>query len=289
MKDIRAAWAMRIVLLWFLAYLTWTSSAVADEDVMSIQQFTQVFHETLESRFPEAEFERAGPSEIEFASGPDSDEPGKIYTDYAYSVYESDPQSLDAVIDRWISALPLNGDIDTSDAANRLVIVLRPIDYLQSIPESHREQMVHRPFQGDLLAMMMLDSPTTLASASLDMLEEEGIDVDDAFILAEANTRRLMGDVYGENYDGIEVLESSNGLITGLPWLPETCRAGGPDIAMMVMDRDFVMKVDFDPNSEPFNRFMDAAAGMIMDGETFSTGVLLCTDGNWRFMAPTRP
>lgn len=277
---------MRLFVSFMVALIVATSPSAAENDLLSRAEFTQRFLAEFQARHPGVDFDQVEDGAISFGESADSDGRGMMFTDYAFDLYLADPTALSDIIDRWVAAVPLDGEIDESDAANRLVVVIRPPDYLNVIPESQRADLVSRPFLGDMIALMMLDSPQALSTASLDLLEENDLTVDEAFILAESNTRRLIGEIYSENYDGIDVLESSNGLVTALPWLPETCRAGVANFAMMIVDREFLMQVDMTKDPAAFEIFMHTATEMILNQESLATGVFMCVDGEWNFAVP---
>nr|WP_070960992.1 hypothetical protein [Hyphomonas sp. Mor2] len=277
---------MRIVALFIVVLVLALSKANAAPEAVSHEAFTSAYLAEVSARHPDYRFQITGPGEISYSGPDDDDEEGAIYTDYAYQKYKEDPARLDEIIDHWISSMPIGGELNTEDARNRLVVVLRPSSYFQSMPEEALEQFVSRPFIGDLHAALMLDSPTALTGATRDLLEENNLSEDEAFILAEPNTRRLMGEIYREDLAGIEALQSSNGLITALPWLPESCRPGVADSAIMLIDRELVLKVDMDVADEAFSLFMNLSADMISKNESLAAGVLICSDGEWQFVVP---
>ena len=277
---------MRFLVLFATAFAWVAILASADPTPMSQEEFTSAYMSEAAARYPSYSFNHTGPGEISFAPVADDEQVGTIFTDYAYQKYKEDPERLDEIIDHWISSIPIGQEINTEDARNRLVVVLRPSNYLEGLPGEYREEIVHRPFVGDLIAMLMLDSPTALSSATRDLLEENDLSEDEAFIVAEPNTRRLIGDIYRDDLEGIELLESSNGLITALPWLPESCRLGQPSSAMMIVDREFVLRIDEDAGEEATDLFMNISADMISKRESLATGVLMCTDGDWEFVDP---
>ena len=280
---------MRILVLYLLALIVALPQTFAENDLLSREEFTQRFLLEAQDRHPDIDFDQVDEGSISYGQDEDADDRGMMFTDYAYDLYLEDPDQLIDVIDQWISALPLGEEIDLSDVANRVVVVIRPPSYLTSVHEDLRKETIHRPFVGDMVAIMMLDSPEALSTVSFKLLEENNLTVDEAFILAESNSRRLIGEVYSEDYNGIEVLGSSNGLITSLPWLPETCREGVPPFAMMIIDREYVMRVDTTGESEAFRIFMQAATEMILANESLGTGVFFCSDGAWVFATPTDP
>lgn len=277
---------MRFIALFIVAIALTITKVSAESDPIPREAFTAAYMAEAEARYPEFQFAQTGPGDIEYWADGEDDQVGTIFTDYAYQKYKVEPARLNEIIDHWVSSMPIGQEIDTKDARNRLVVVLRSTSYLEALPSEVRDQFVHRPFVGELHAMLMLDSPTALSGATTGLLEENNLSEEEAFILAEPNTRRLIGEIYRETTEGIELLESSNGLITALPWLPESCREGVPPTAMMLVDRELVMKVDMTGNPEAFDLFMYISTDMITKEESLASGVLMCMEGEWNFAFP---
>ena len=205
-----------------------------------------------------------------------------IQTDRIFSFYTMDPESLSEIVafetDR-LSAI-LEGGVSNDNFADRLVVQLRGADFLRQVKASQDEALVARQFTTDLHAVLMLDSEDTLAAISPSQLSEYGLEEKEAFELALQNTRHRMGDIRQELFDGMTVLSSANGLITGQVWLPETCQAESEAAFYFLYDQNGVLKVEAD-NLLGISNLLSIARGMSSEGRSLTNSVLSCRDGQW--------
>lgn len=211
------------------------------------------------------------------------------YLDNLYDDYLADPTSGEDIISENASNYVrlITAGIDDENFAERLVVQLRPSNYVTTNARSTNGTLVARPFAGDMVAVLMLDSPETLAAVSEERLAANEVSVDEAYQLAIENTRARMGDVFTEEYKKINFLSSSNGLISGQLWLPETCSSESRDAAYMVYDRNGLMKVNL---SDPLglSNLLAVANGLVIQGEALTTSVVRCKNGEWTQLWPTQ-
>ena len=275
----------------FLSFCLWLSmsSALADEELMAFEAFTDEVLTEAKVLYPDLIFKKIAPDAISYQQPnlPSEDENiGTIYTGNVHRNYVYDPESKDQIINNFLSAMPLDGEIDTSNARNRFVVVLRPSDYLEGAPEDLKNGLIWRPFAINVMAVLMLDSPTALSTASAELLAENDLTESEAFILAEANTRRLMGEIYEEDIDGITMLSSENGLITAYPWLPENCTSETQSYVAYMPERDYLLKAPITEDGLGFQMIFSYAGELILAGESFANGVLICDGGEWTHGIP---
>ena len=211
------------------------------------------------------------------------------YLDTIYDEYTAEPARADELISENASTYVrlITAGIDDTNFKERLVVQLRPSSYMTDNARSSDGTLVARPFAGDMVAVLMLDSAETLAAVSAERLEENAVSEDEAFELAIANTRARMGDVYTEEYRKINFLTSANGLISGQIWLPEVCSADSRDAVYMVYDRNGVMKVNLDDPLGVSN-LLAVANGLVIQGEAMSSSVVRCKSGQWTQIWPTK-
>ncbi len=279
---------MRLLIIALILWIGCAAPSVAD-DTLTIADFTSEVLEALEKENPEIFFERTEVDVITYKEDEQDEQAGYIYTNNVYSYYKSDPEDKTAFIESWISAMPLDGWVDESNIKARLVTVLRPTDYLDGGPTELKDTVISRAFAGEIMAVLMLDSPQTLSSASPDLLAENGLTEDQAFILAEGNTRRLMGEIQSETIEGIELLSSESGLITGLPALSESCSTTTKPYIVLIIDRDTLYQTSISEDNPGFAFLNVIAADAIGSGESLATGMLFCRDGEWGFAVPGLP
>lgn len=211
------------------------------------------------------------------------------YTDAAYLAYTASPDQLGVLVsesaDQYVRLM--QAGLDETNFEDRLVVQLRPTSYIDSHNIDGDTDMVTRHFTGDLIAVMMLDSAETLATVTHEQLAEHGVSVDEAFTLAAQNTRSRMGDVSVDEYRSINFLSSSNGLISGQIWLPETCSMASDDAAYFVWDRNGLMSVEMD-NVIGISNLLSMANGLVVQGDAMSGTVVSCRSGQWSQLWPAQ-
>lgn len=211
------------------------------------------------------------------------------YLDNVYAQYAEDPSLGETLIAENASNYVrlISAGIDDSNFRDRLVVQLRPSNYVTTNARSTDGTLVARPFAGDMVAVLMLDSPETLAAVSKERLEANSVSEDEAYELAIKNTRDRMGEVYSEEYKKISFLTSSNGLISGQIWLPETCSADSTDAVYFVYDRNGLMSVNL---SDPLgvSNLLAVANGLVIQGEAMTSSVVRCKSGQWTQLWPTQ-
>ncbi|MAP96191.1 MAG: hypothetical protein CMK07_14690 [Ponticaulis sp.] len=225
-----------------------------------------------------------------FRVGPSMDDcEYHAFVDGAYAEYTDEPERADEIIaslaSNYVSVI--SEGIDESNFEARLVVQLRAESYAHDVDASDDASLVARPFAGDLIAVLMLDSAQTLAAVSASQLADHGITEDQAFEMAKANTRSRMGDVLVDEYRKINFLSSSNGLISGQMWLPETCDGQSADAVYFLYDRNGVMKVGLD-NPLGVSNLLSVANGLVIQGEAMTSSVVRCKNGQWTQLWPTR-
>ncbi len=227
-------------------------------------------------------------SDEAFRAGPSADNCDyQAYTNVAYEQYELAPETLDQIVDeqaqRYVSLI--EAGVDMENFSERLVVQLRSRAYVRNANLTSESGLVVEPFIGDLVAVLMLDSPQTLAAVSNDQLVSQGVTREQAFELAIGNTRDLMGDVRADDYRRIHFTSSSNGLISGQIWLPEMCNAESEDAAYFLYDRNGLMSVQMD-DALGVSNLLAIANGFALQGEGVSNSVVRCSGGEWSTLWP---
>lgn len=209
------------------------------------------------------------------------------YTETAYVDYLGAPSQLGTILnaeaDRLFSIM--NAESDMSGFADRLVVQLRPKDFVHEANDGAERTLAARRFAGDMYAVLMLDSPETLSVVYEDTLSTQGLSEDHAFALAAENTRLRMGDVISDDYGAVTRMYSQNGLISGQVWLPETCASNSADAVYFLYDYNGVLKVD-ESDMMGISKLLSYARHMIGEGSSLSETVVSCTSGEWRQLWP---
>lgn len=263
------------------------SAAAQSDDLMTPREFRNAIIDSMQASSDEALcFVRI--SDEAFRAGPTaSDCEYQAYTNVAYEQYTNAPDTIDTIVaeqaDRYVALI--NAGVDMTGFSERLVVQLRSRAYVRNANLTSETGLVVEPFIGDLMAVLMLDSPETLAAVSNEQLQSQGISSEEAFTLAVENTRDLMGDVRADDYRRIHFTSSSNGLISGQIWLPEMCTAESEDAAYFIYDRNGLMSVPMD-DALGVSNLLAIANGYALQGQGVSTSVVRCSAGEWSTLWP---
>lgn len=223
-------------------------------------------------------------------ASPDHSE-GQFSMAVAYQDYLDAPDRLDVIISKLMDGVDLlAGKKDDQNVRDRLVYVLRPAGYLTTpAPDGKAPVSVSRPFGGDLVQLMMIDSPTTMRAAGPHDLKLLGLSEAEAWKVAAKNLARrvgplLMGDLNG---DGPFAVNADSGLATGL--LVADCGAEArrkeDGRVVLVLDRNiWISTLPNDPLS--VERFWAFAKPLLARHALLSDTPLTCRSGNWETAGP---
>lgn len=219
---------------------------------------------------------RLGPSAADCASTLDV---GNTYTEVITGRARKD--EMIARLARLAITSPATTPV-TGDRA-RLVVVLRPQAYIDSVPAAAQADIVRRPFAGDLFAVLMLDSADALQTASRASVASMGLDEAGAFALAAENLRARMGPLAREKLlRSIESVDAASALATGGLWLPEACKADtGVRLALVTMRNGYIALDN--PDAGARAEFVEVARALIERGALSRTPIV-CTGGVWRVL-----
>lgn len=258
-----------------------------DDSRLTLREFRDTVIEAVQTRSDDAVCV-ARLTDGGFRSGPSTDNcEFYSYLDAAYAEYSVAPETLPDIVSRHADTVVtvMTAGIDETDFNERLVVQLRPASFLSQADED--TMPVTRRFAGDLIAVLMLDSKTSIATVSTRQLSAHGLTEEKAFAMAAANLRDRMGEVYVDEYRHINMLSSSNGLISGQIWLPETCSETASDAVYFVYDHNGLMRVNM-ADMVGVSNLLSVANGMVLQGSSLASSVVSCKSGNWSQLWPSR-
>lgn len=208
-----------------------------------------------------------------------------------YSEYLNTPDHLSAVADKWsqiiIGTTSDAGMPEKSDLEKRLVHVARNKAYLDMLKKEARgpgDAFVWRPIAGDMVAVLMVDGETTIATVTSGLLAKVGIATDEAWRLAGRNSETRLGQLQigSVGANGPVAISAASGLATGLLADENACASGplADGAVVLVLDRDtFTIGRPEDPQSiGSFWAYTQAARGK---QQLASKTPMACKDGKW--------
>ena len=221
--------------------------AAAQDDTPATQEaFANMMIRELQKQFPEGEFVPAADDPLAItASGFNGWEDATInfHRPYYFCLEnaEADCAVMRAEFLTNISTPP------PSFTEADLRVIVRHEEYLAYVSDSlpADQRIAARPVGGELVAMLALDSPTSIAVATADDLADFGLDAEAAWVLAQANTRAILPPLpTGDDLEGLMVFTDME-YLSSMAYPPadwaEVARKVGPDLFIAPIDDYFVV------------------------------------------------
>ena len=209
----------------------------------------------------------------------------------AYEYYEKDPGRSDELIDGLIATLQ-EGAEGAPISRDNLVIIIRPLGAKVEIGGGAAIPF-SKPFVGDLIQILAVDSETSIRYAGRDDLAKLRLDEAEAWRLGLSNLSARMGELEARPLEGIEGLlavGSESGLGPSALLGPPPCGPGSdrPDGQLaLVMARDY-FAVPANDEEAALAVFWAMARHEAASPEAFSRTAITCQGGRWIAIAPPR-
>ena len=282
----------RILVLFIIACAPGISASRASaQELLTLEQFTDEVISVLKATGAVECVNRLDEGGFHYGTTPDDCENFAMFTDNIYNVYRAEPERKDDLISRLVNASveTLLSDDDfgrlPDDYQERLVVVLRPVDYGAPVLDSPPIELVMRPVAGDMAAMLAVDSADALMPLVPDMVEESDKPEDELYAMAYENTRQRMGRVEREKDGELEYVYAATGLATGILALPKSCTAKTKPYYAVVLDRDTFVRA-----SGGARAGVGALARFVLDhrgqNTSFSETLMYCHNGEWSAADP---
>ncbi len=248
------------------------------QDVLAPEAFRDATIAAVRQHAPDAEIVTNDPLsfEVRRAGG----ETSTMNLDYAYSRYQSDPAMMGQLIDRW-SRIAAFGP-EQAQARDRIIAVLRDRTTIERYSAAFASaprpsSLVHRPFIGDLVEVLVFDSAESIQYVTNLALEDLGVTPEEAWALAPVNLPARLGVVEEEQVaTGVVVVGAASGIAPSALTFPTFCAAEeSAHLQYLVPDREWYMVVDRRTGAD-LTALRDL---MVRTGETTSRTVMVCRDG----------
>lgn len=213
-----------------------------------------------------------------------------LFIDNSYNLYLASPEDLEPLVERFARVMATPAD--EAPGVDKLVLIVRPSDYLEGLPvetDAEHAPVPGKPLAGDLSVFLAIDAPETIAIATAGDLARWKIDADTARSLALLNLRRRIGTIQSAELekDQAEAWTAESGLASGL--LADARFCGQTDSrwegkVAFLAERDVVLVLDGRPGAAPKTR--SRIADRISKGATVSRTPIVCRQGSWIAEAP---
>lgn len=259
-----------------------TASADAE---LSPKAFRDLYIARVEAALPGTRFKRLDDETIEITLP--GKEAARASTRMAYVEYLRSPDRLDDVIDRVIATLTQD-EAELKPKPERLVVILRTKDTDVTLGTLRPRKLIHRPFEGDLVQFLAIDSPAAIQYADEETLRTLGMNEDQAWARGLANLPERIGRLDVEPMEEIDQLTgtvSESGLATSALLLPEACVPGGNGKLTLMLARHFFVQ----PTTEDAGTiagFWRLAKFEATNPDAYSRTVIACRDGRWAAVEP---
>jgi hypothetical protein len=180
-------------------------------------------------------------------------------------------------------------DAELAAKADRLVVILRPPRPTVEFGPSEAVVQMSRPFAGDLVQILAIDSAAAIRYATAEDLRELGMTEDQAWARAVANLPQRIGrlDVapLDEEFDDLTAVASDSGLAPSSLVLQGACERGANGKPILVLARHFFILPASDA-AATMAGFWRLARFEATSPEAFSRVVIACRDGRWARVEP---
>lgn len=210
-----------------------------------------------------------------------------IFIDNAYQQYLSQPEQLDAVIQRFTAVFTAK---EQTAGLDQLTVIVRPSDYLTqtlSAGASLASFPAPRPLAGDLSTFLAVDSLETVRIANIEDLTRWGLTEEQAWIRAVGSIKVRVGPLGFAQLEGepnSSALVADSGLAPSVLADPAFCgpekRDGLDGAIVLLMSRDALL-FGFPKEKASIESFWRVAKSEIKAKTSLSSTPIACRDGRW--------
>lgn len=248
---------------------------------MSAREFRELFVDRVQAALPGTRLKRVDDEVLEITLPGKA--PDRTSLRIAYIEYLRAPGDVEGVIGRVIATLSQD-DSELAASVDRLVVILRPpkptVDHgdLDDVRD-----LITRPFAGDLVQILAIDSAASLRYAEREDLQKLKLSEDEAWARGLANLKTRMGLLDVAPMEGAEDLiavSGHSGLAPSALLLPGACAPGKNSLPILVLARHFFVH-PVDGKAVTMGGFWRLAEFEATSPEAFSRKVIACRDGQW--------
>jgi len=205
--------------------------------MLTEKDFTQLYFNLLKSKFPSVIFSIVDDSTIESKF-----QGKKIRTsiDNAYREYKLQQDSLQEILDRYVSATSEIFYPKDKIDINRIVPIIKPISYLEDVKEEAKAigatkdiEGVYQKYNNELIIVYAEDTKNNIQYLARDDLKDLSINIDSLLTIAVKNLDKLLTSIKKKGNNGVYMLV-----------------AGGDYEASIILLNDILRKEHFDINGD---------------------------------------
>lgn len=259
--------------------------AASAEGELSPRAFRELYITRVQAALPGTRFRRLDDETVEITLP--GKEAGRASMRMAYVEYLRSPDQLDDVIDRAIATLRQD-EAELDPKPERLVVILRTMDTDTQLGTSRPRKLITRPFAGDLVQFLAIDSPAAIQYADNETLQVLNMSEDAAWARALANLPSRIGRLEVAPMEDLEQLtatSSESGLANSALLLPGACTPGANGKLTLMLARHFFVQPTTG-DERTIAGFWRLARFELTNPEAYSRTAIACRDGRWAAVEP---
>ena len=159
-------------------------------NLISEQEFTNLYIEVLKQEFPDIEIEASAPLEVTTAMV-DGEQKVKHFLDNCFNEYLTNPNELDNILSRYIAPLFNLYKPDETPIAECIFPTIKDKEYIRQLeammPKEEALDMMHEPYNSELFVFYGIDRGSSIQSLHLSDFKTLNITKEELHELAIAN------------------------------------------------------------------------------------------------------
>jgi len=178
--------------------------------VMTTKEFTKIYSDSLSARFPQAKFKIIDDSTIESSYNKNTI---RVSVDNAFKEYQSEPDSLETVLTRYLSVASEFYSPREKVSQDRIVPIIKPISYLEDIKDIANKmgggkdvEGVYEKYNDQLIIAYAEDTKSSIRYLTHDDIKSLSINIDSLKSIATNNLDRLLTNIQGKGGNGVFML-----------------------------------------------------------------------------------
>lgn len=251
---------------------------------MSMAEFRLELRDAIHKLAPKATIEMVGEDTLRVSmAGAKPDDGASMYVGNAYARYLNKPEALETIVGQMARTV-LAIDAPAPATKESLIVLIRPADYVRQ-PGFDKIKFVTRPFAGDFIEIVAVDSEESFQMAAADKMIPLLGDEAAIWTQAEANTRAKMGKLRIEALEpGVWTVTNDSSLALNFVDQPDLWPIHGltmtGDPVAVFMQRNLLLLAD-GGDKDRLQRVATFVKQVGDDPETMSTTIFTRRNGVW--------
>jgi len=206
----------RLSIFIVLAFYSCTSNTSS----LTIKQFTRAYSDSLKIRFPTAVFSIVDDSTI---SSNYQENDVRISVDNAYRDYMSEPESISAILSKYVTVSSELFSSKSKINLNKIVPIIKPIAYIEDVKNAAKNlgggegvTAIYEKYNDQLIIAYAEDTQNSIRYLTNDDLKELAVTIDSLRTVAKSNLETLLTDIRRQGGNGTFMMTAGGNYETSL-------------------------------------------------------------------------